>query len=73
MVCLLVKRSDTKFNVQLGGFRSQFQASDVSSHTEEFWYNETVCLCMIIYIYKESHLVWYVRVDIYPIRDIIVH
>ena len=27
---------------KLGGFQSQFQASCVSRHTEELWYNETV-------------------------------
>ena len=35
---------DTKSNVKLGGFRSQFQVSYMSGHTEELWYNETVCL-----------------------------
>ena len=44
MVRLSAKRSDTKFNVKLGGFRPQLQASYVSSHTEELWYNETVGL-----------------------------
>ena len=34
---------DTKSNVKLGRFRSQLQASYVSNHTEELWYNETVC------------------------------
>ena len=28
-----------------------FQASFESSHKEELWYNETVCLWMTIYIY----------------------
>ena len=32
------------YNVKFGGFRSQLQVSCVSSHTEELWYNETVCL-----------------------------
>ena len=36
--------------VKLGGFRSRLEESRVSSHTEELWYNETVCLLMI-YIY----------------------
>ena len=40
-----------KSNVKVGEFRSQLQASYVSSHTEELWYNETVCLWMTIYIY----------------------
>ena len=35
--------------IKLDGFRSQLQASYVSSHTEELWYNETVCLWMTIY------------------------
>ena len=43
--------SDTKYNVKLGVFWSQLQASYVSSHTEVFWYNETVCLSKTIYIY----------------------
>ena len=51
MVRLLVERFDTKSNVKLGGFRSQLQASYVYIHTEELWYNETVCLSMTIYIY----------------------
>ena len=52
MVRLLAERSDTKSNVKLGGFRSQLQASYVSSHTEELWCNETVCLWITIYISK---------------------
>ena len=51
VVHLLAERSDTKSNVKLGGFQSQLQASYVSSHTEELWYNKTVCLWMTIYIY----------------------
>ena len=51
MVRLLAERSDTKPNVKLGGFWSQLQASYVSSHTEELWYTEAVCLWMTIYIY----------------------
>ena len=51
MVHLLDERYDIKSNVQLGGFRSQIQAPNVSSHTEELWYNKTVCLWMTIYIY----------------------
>ena len=46
MIRLLAERYDTKFNVKLGGFRSQHQASYVSYHTEELWYNDTVCLWM---------------------------
>ena len=51
MVRLLAERSDTKSNVKLGGFRSQLQASYMSSHTEELLYNETVFLWMTIYTY----------------------
>ena len=49
VVRLLAEWYDTKSNVKLGGFRSQLQASYVSSLTEELWYNETVCLWMTIY------------------------
>ena len=42
-------------SVKLGGFQSQLEAFCVSTHPEELWYNETVCLwmmiCMYIYIY----------------------
>ena len=51
MIHLLAECYDTKSNVKLGGFQSQLQASYVSSHTEELWYNETVSLWMTIYIY----------------------
>ena len=44
MVCFLAERYDTKSNVKLGWFQSQLQASNMSSHTEELWYNETVRL-----------------------------
>ena len=46
---LLAEQYDTKSKVKLGGFRSQFQASYMSSTTEEWWYNETVNLWMTIY------------------------
>ena len=32
-------------------FRTQLEAFRVSCHTEKFWYNETVCRWMAIYIY----------------------
>ena len=51
MVRLLAERYDTRSKLKLGGFRSQLQASYVSSHTEKLWYNETVCLWISIYIY----------------------
>ena len=52
IVRLLAERYDTMSNVKLGEFRSQLQASNVSSLTEEFWYNEAVCLWMTIYIWS---------------------
>ena len=51
MVRLLAKQCDIKSNVELGRFWSQLQVSYMSSHTEELWYNETVCVWMTIYIY----------------------
>ena len=50
------ERYDTKSNVKLSGFQSQLQASYMSSHTEELWYNETVCLWIYIYIYM--YILW---------------
>ena len=51
MIRLLAERYDTESNVKLVGFQYQLEASYVSSHTEELWYNETVCLWMTIYMY----------------------
>ena len=51
MVRFLAEGYDTKSNVKLVGFRYLLQASYVSNHSEELWYNETVCLWMTIYIY----------------------
>ena len=53
VVRLLAERYDTK----LGRFRSQLQASCVSSHTEELWYNETVNRWMTIYIYIYIYII----------------
>ena len=53
VIRFLAERYDTKSNVKLGGFRSQLHASYVSSHTEELWYNETVCQWMTMYINGE--------------------
>ena len=50
MVSLLAELSNIKSNVKMGGFQSELQASYMSSHTEELWYNKTVCLWMTIYI-----------------------
>ena len=47
----MAERYDTKPNVKIGRFQSQFEASFVSNHTEELWYKETVRLWMTIYIY----------------------
>ena len=52
------ERYDTTSNEKLGGFRTQLQASYVSSHTEELWYNETVCLWVTIYIYIYIVIHW---------------
>ena len=46
VVRYLAERYGTKSNEKLGGFRSQLEASYVSSHTEELWYKETVYLWM---------------------------
>ena len=54
VVRLLAEWYETKSNVKLGGFRSQLQASYVSSHTEELWYNETVSLSIYIYIFEKK-------------------
>ena len=56
VVRLMAERYNTISNVSLGGFRSQLQASYCSSHTEEFWYNKTVCGWQYIYI-SSYHLV----------------
>ena len=51
MCRLLAERYDTKSKVKLGGFQPELKASCVSSHTDELWYNETVCLYGWLYIY----------------------
>ena len=48
----MAERLNTMSIINLVGFRSQLEASCVSSHTEELWYNETVCLWMTVYIYR---------------------
>ena len=45
---LMTEQLDTKSNVKLGKFWCQLEASCVSSHAEELWYNETVCLWLYI-------------------------
>ena len=40
--------------VKSAGFRSQFEAFLVFSHTDKFWFNEIVCLWMTIYIYYDT-------------------
>ena len=42
VIRLLAERYDTKSKVKLGEFWSQLKASNVSSPTEELWYNEKV-------------------------------
>ena len=58
---MLCHRADVK----LAGFRSQFNAPHVSSDTDEFWYNETACLWMTIYINIILYVYIYVCVLIY--------
>ena len=47
----MAEQLDTMSSIKLGGFQSQLEVSYVSSYTDELWYNETVSLWMIIYIY----------------------
>ena len=57
MVCLLDERYDTKFDVNLVGFRSQSQESYVSSHTERVVIQRnslSVDDCLYVYIYIYS-------------------
>ena len=35
---------DTKFNIKLGMFQSQLEASCMSNRAKELWYNKTVYL-----------------------------
>ena len=51
------ERYDTKYNIKLGGFQCQLEATCVSSHTDELWYNETLFLWMTIYIYIYIYIV----------------
>ena len=44
MIAEVAEWLNIKSSAKLGGFWSMFEASCVSSHTEELWYNETVCL-----------------------------
>ena len=53
-------------NVKSAGFWSQLEASQVFSHTDEFWYNKTICLWktiyIYIYIYKTMHAYIYIYI-----------
>ena len=52
MVHLLAEQYDTKSNIKLGEFRSQFQAPCESSPTEKLWYmKQSVFGWQYIYIY----------------------
>ena len=52
VVHLLAVWYDTKSKVKYGGFRSQLQASYVSSHTEDLWYKRnSLSVYDNIYIY----------------------
>ena len=44
------ERYDTKSNVNSDRFLSELEASCVSSHTYQLWFNETLCLWMTIYL-----------------------
>ena len=59
----MVEWLDTMSSLKLGGFRSQFESYHVSSHTEELWYNETVCLWMIIYIFDVSEKLYHFVIE----------
>ena len=52
------------------GFQSQFEASFVSSHIDDWWYNETVCNWMTIYIYNNHKVPW---ADISLILSLSIH
>ena len=74
MVRLLAEQYDTKSNVKLDMFRSQLQASYVSSHTEELWYNETVCLWMTIYIFLFlKYIIYIIYIYIYIYKDVYMY
>ena len=45
---------DIQSNIKLDRFQSQLEESYMSNHTEQLWYNKTVCLWMTIYIYIYS-------------------
>ena len=60
----MAERLDTMSGVMLDEFRSQFEASCVSSYSEELWYNETVCLWMTEYIYNYEWRNWYIKLEI---------
>ena len=49
-VAEMAEQLDTMSSNKLGRFWSQLEASCMSSHNEELWYNEMVCLWMTIYI-----------------------
>ena len=69
VVRLQAEQYGTKSNVKLGGFQPQLQASNVSSHTEELWYNETVCLWINIYIYLSIYIYIYIYIYIVDSED----
>ena len=50
-VAEMAEQLDTVSTVILGGFRSQIDEFSVSSHTEELWFNERVCLWMTMYVF----------------------
>ena len=66
---LIAERYDTKSNVKMGRFQSQLEVSNVSSHTEELRYNETVCLWMTIYIYIYIYIYMVLLVECSPMAQ----
>ena len=50
-----------RFDVEISGIWFHLDASHVSCHTDELWYNETVCLRIIhkgIYTYTYIYIIW---------------
>ena len=56
-------------DIKLAVFWSQLEASRMSSHNDELWYNETVFLWMTIYIY----IYIYIYIHLYDIIVYYIH
>ena len=57
----MAERLDTMSSIKLGRFWFQLETSYMSSHTEELWYSETVCLWMTISIYLSIYIYIYIH------------